>query len=586
MNIYTVVAFSSLGGILFGLDQGNWAGAIEKDGFIEGFCYRFLDDPANEELHKNCFKASTMPADYVSFLSWGSSIMQLGAAAGALALAPYITGKFGRREAMCIGSVVATVGNVGQSLTTDIQLFLLCRVIDGVGVGVVTYALPMFVSEISPAEIRGALGSMMQLTCVFGSVVASLLNTQPWFDYRMSFSLPVIPAIIVAAGIFSFPMSPRFAILKYNRQGAPEEGLRCAEASLRILRSSEEEVKAELKELQESCRETEKVRPWSTLYNDPSIRRRVIVANFLQWGQQFTGINAILGYGPTIFKDAGVPLSGLTCALLTNLFNFVFTCVMMYAIDKLGRRTLLLLAGVLMLFFMTLSATRAQMIEATPKNDPSRVTAGWALLFCVCCYMGSFAVGWGGTPWIYPSEIFPMDIKERAMSTSVFSQWTANFIIAYIVPQQVSFMGAWGTFTFYSFSMLGVLSVVYQLVPETKGLELEEMEALFGGASSAREVTTRSHSSGYIESGACGIESLRLASLRHGQSGPVSMEMGKLDAHSESHPRAESRQVLNSQDGQEEAPRERTVTSESVNSQRRRTSSRVVMGPRGTVCLT
>jgi len=223
-------------------------------------------------------------------------------------------------------------------------------------------------------------------------------------------------------------------------------------------------------------------RPYSALIVDKSLLRRVIVANALQWMQQFTGINAILGYGPTIFKAAGVPISGLQASFITNCFNLVFTGVMIAVIDKWGRRSLLLIGAIVMCIFMGVSGGLAHHIEQLEDDDPMKVNAGWALLGCMCIYMAFFAVGWGGTAWVYPSEIFPMDIKEKALSTSVGSQWIANFAIAYMIPKQVSSMGIPGTLFFYTGCLAAVSLISYVLVPETKGLALEDMDALFGGA--------------------------------------------------------------------------------------------------------
>merc|ERR1711874_267197 len=116
------------------------------------------------------------------------------------------------------------------------------------------------------------------------------------------------------------------------------------------------------------------------------------------------------------------------------------------------------------------------MIEEYEMHDYT----GLALLACLCGYMVSFGIGWGGVPWVYPSEIFPMDIKEKALSTSVSSQWIANFAIAYLVPQQVEMMKPWGTFFFYSAWLVAGIILVWWLVPETKGLALEDMDKPFG----------------------------------------------------------------------------------------------------------
>eukprot|EP00411_Alexandrium_monilatum_P076721 CAMPEP_0175495974 /NCGR_PEP_ID=MMETSP0096-20121207/4065_1 /TAXON_ID=311494 /ORGANISM="Alexandrium monilatum, Strain CCMP3105" /LENGTH=550 /DNA_ID=CAMNT_0016797967 /DNA_START=1 /DNA_END=1653 /DNA_ORIENTATION=+ len=472
--IYVVVAFATLGGIMFGLDQGNWGGAIVKDGFIDGFCIAKFPEEADK-----CHDPQDLPSAYVQFLGFGSSLLQAGAAAGALLLAPPLAGRLGRREAMLAGSVVTVVGVLPQMLTTYVPYFLLVRFVAGIGIGIVTYALPMFISEIAPTSIRGALGASMQLTTTIGSVIASLLNLAPWFTYEFSFSLPAYPAIIVALGIFCFPMSPRFAILKWGRQGDPQQGADRALASLRRLRGNDELARAELLELQECLSAEAQEAPWGVILRDPSLRRRVLLANMLQWLQQFTGVNAILSYGPSLFRSSGVPLNELLCAVITNLFNVVGTLVMVFIIDRLGRRFLLLLAAACMGIFMGVSALLAHMISVA-SDDSSRTTLGWCLLFCVCGYMASFAIGWGGVPWVYPSEIFPMDVKEKALSTSVFSQWAANFLIAYLVPVQVNLMKPVGTFAFYTVCLVVAFILVYLFIPETAGRSLEEMDQLFG----------------------------------------------------------------------------------------------------------
>merc|ERR1711920_1037098 len=134
---------------------------------------------------------------------------------------------------------------------------------------------------------------------------------------------------------------------------------------------------------------------------------------------------------------------------------------------------------------MTLAALLAFALESH-----SNTTIGWALLFCVCGYCVTFALGFGPIPWLYPSEIFPMDVKERAMSFSVFSQWFSNFVIAYIVPQQVQLLKPGGTFVFYTVCIAGGFGLVHRFVPETKGLSLERMDDIFGQRLQGKEVRT------------------------------------------------------------------------------------------------
>mmetsp|Transcript_17274 Transcript_17274/g.54583 ORF Transcript_17274/g.54583 Transcript_17274/m.54583 type:complete len:576 (+) Transcript_17274:3-1730(+) len=472
-GVIGVVAFAAIGGVLFGLDQGNWGGAIVKEGFLEAFC----PGPPEE-----CRGADNLPPAYAEFLSLGSSLLQLGAAVGALFVAPTCASTQGRRETMCLGSVITIAGAVPQALTTNVTSFLAARFVSGMGVGIVTYALPMFVSEISPAYLRGALGCSMQLTMVVGTVFASLLNCRPWFGYKWSFVMPAFPAAVVAVGIFCFPVSPRFALLQAARRGCMDDGVERAWKALRLLRGSDAAADEELVEIRADLEEEARqaAPPWSIFWTEPSLRRRVLVANMLQWLQQLTGVNAILSYGPAIFQSAGVPVSGLTCAVITNGFNLVATMAMMLVIDLWGRRMLLLLGAASMFVWLSMAAFLARALEEDWFDDSNHVLCGWALLGCVCLYMASFAIAWGGVPWVYPSEIFPMAVKERALSTSVFSQWMANFLIAYLVPQQVRTLKVSGTFAFYAACLAACFGLVYSLVPETKGLELEEMGSLFG----------------------------------------------------------------------------------------------------------
>jgi len=479
----SVVAFASIGGILFGLDQGNWGGAIVKEGFVNRFCEGHCT--TNNTDVCNCNEGHLLPDDYANFLQWASGLLQIGAALGALLLAPYVAGRYGRRETMFVGSVLTCIGVAPCMFLSTYAPFLVARFIMGVGVGLVTYSLPMFISEVAPVQIRGVLGSMMQFTVVIGVLMASCFNLIHSFPYDLSFSLPMYPAAIVALGIFFFPMSPRFALIKFKRQKQPEEGVQRARDSLKRLRGNEVEADKELLELQVQMERESKEAPWSILWTDPSIRKRVIIANMLQWGQQFTGVNAILSYGPTIFNDAGVKMDPLLAGVLVNICMFFATIAAIMVIDKWGRRIILLIGASVMFLGMLSAAILAKIIDdmgdvtGDAVLEEKQKNLGLMMVVAVCVFAVGFGP-WGICPWVYPSEIFPMDVKEKAMSTSVCSQWTANFLIAFLVVGQVHSMGAWGTLAFYSVCLLVVLLYVAICVPEIKGVRVEDMETVFG----------------------------------------------------------------------------------------------------------
>jgi sugar porter (SP) family MFS transporter len=358
--------------------------------------------------------------------------------------------------------------------------FLTARFVAGLGVGHLTFALPMYISEVAPPQIRGILGSMMQLTCVCGILFASCLNLIKDFPFTMSFALPSIPAAIVALGIFFFPMSPRFALLKFKRMKQPEEGARRAKDSLKRLRGNEIEADKELFELQEALESQVKEAPLSTLFLDKSVFKRVFIGVMLQLCQQFTGVNAILSYGPAIFHDAGVPMDPLQAAVLVNFWMLLATVAAMLVIDVWGRRFLLLVGGAVMFVSLSTAAVLAKMIDDLPDDqEDTKKMYGLLLVVAVCIYAVGFGP-WGIIPWVYPSEIFPMDVKEKGMAAVVATQWGANCLIAYMVVQQVHSWGSWGTLAFYAVCCGLVLIFVFLCVPEIKGVRMEDMESIFG----------------------------------------------------------------------------------------------------------
>jgi len=473
--IYFVIAFVCIGAILFGLDQGNWAEAIEMDGFLKTYC------PSDD--WEDCKEEKTYPKGYSVFLSWGSALVQLGAFFGVLFIGPPIAGILGRLECMFVGCFVTIIGVVPMCLVTNKYHFMGARFVAGLGVGAVTFVLPMFISEVAPPAIRGALGASYQLMMVIGMLLATCLNVLPvlgveWFDYQASFSLPLYPAVIICLGILCFPPSPRWVLGKYYGKPNEKEGDEKARAALLMLRGNKEAAEFELAELKEHI-EQEAERPkgkWATLFRDPSIRKRVIIANALQWMQQFTGINALLSFGPTMLKEAKLEIDPFIGQVIITCFNLAATVVMILMIDKLGRRTLLLGGAAGMFICMSGSAIVAYCIVELKMTDGT----GMILLALLCGYIASFGIGWGGVLWVYPSEIFPMDVKEMALSTSVGSQWLANFLIAYLVPLQVNHIGLPGTFAFYAACLAANFAVVYFFIPETARRELDDMDQIFG----------------------------------------------------------------------------------------------------------
>jgi len=244
----------------------------------------------------------------------------------------------------------------------------------------------------------------------------------------------------------------------------------------------------ELFELQQALESEVEEAPWGTLISDKSVFKRLLVASLLQWGQQFTGVNAILSYGPAIFADAGVQFTGdslqdpLIAQVIVNFSMLVGVIVAMFAIDVRGRRVLLLAGGAIMFVSLSVAAILGKMIydmgDDASMNDTKKTYGLW-LLVAVCVYAFGFGP-WGAIPWVYPSEIFPMDVKEKAGSVWVGQQWIANFLIAWLCIGQVHSWHSWGTLAFYAVCCGVVLVLVAFFVPEIKGVRAEDMESIFG----------------------------------------------------------------------------------------------------------
>lgn len=460
-----------------------------KPAFIKEFCadHEWSDNgwpddaSCNPDNNKICDKAADCkdpmlePAGYTTFKAFMGSLICLGSAFGAFLLAPPVA-KIGRRQCMWVGALIAFVSIVPQcGLVKNHNIFLLTRFLTGCGVGMITFALPIFISEVAPTEIRGTLGVTYQLVLMVGLLFATLVIAFDSVGYSLAFGLPLFPAVVLLLGIFSLPASPRELLVHALKPGLSDTErnklLAQAKDSMERLRATPEEAAAEFEKLQQDLVSEAKPAPWSKLWMDKSVRRRVVVANMLQWFQQFSGMNCLLVYGAEIFHGVGVPIPGLWAGVICNTCNFLGTGMMMFLIDRWGRRTLFHITTSCMSFFMILCGVLAY---------GQTLFLGWMLLLAAMMTNFGFALGWGGGAWVYPTEIFPMDVKERAISTSVFSQYFGNFVVVFVSGWISKIVGYSGTFFFFGICNAVGFVLCHIMVKETKGKTLEEVGALFG----------------------------------------------------------------------------------------------------------
>ena len=426
-------ATGALGGLLFGFDTAVIAGATHA-------------------LSEH-FSLSTWQLGFtVSIALWGTVV-------GALS-AGKIGQRLGSRATLQIMAVLYVLSAVGCALAWTWPVFLAARLLGGIGIGGSSVLGPVYIAELAPAEHRGRLVGLFQINIVVGILLAYLSNfvisalQTGALEWRLDFGVAGIPAVFFLLMLFMIPQSPRWLAM----QGRSEEAL----ATLQEL--GENDPAAELSVI------TQSIHHEGTSRHESLFRRRyrkpIILAFLIAAFNQLSGINAVLYYLNDIFVSAGFSrVSGAGQAVVIGLVNLVATLVAMTLIDRLGRRTLLLIgcAG------MVLNLVGISMIFATGHGRNR-------LLFLVAAYIACFALSSGAVIWVYMSEIFPNEVRVQGQAMGSTVLWIMNGIISQLFP----LLAAKSTsFPFAVFAGVMALQFVVTLIyfPETKGLSLEQLQS-------------------------------------------------------------------------------------------------------------
>jgi sugar porter (SP) family MFS transporter len=433
--VFIAAAISALGGLLFGYDTGVISGAI-----------LFIREDFG------------LSAGYVEVVI--SSVL-IGALAGA-AVGGILADRFGRRPAIIATASLFFVGTIATALSPTVGLLIVGRIVVGAAIGVASFTAPLYISEVSPVNMRGRLVSINQVALTSGIVISYLVDyaLADARNWRWMFGLAAAPAAVLGVGMFFLPESPRW-LLSHNLPGA-------ARSVLRRIRSSRD-VDTELDEIRKSLEV--KSGGWADLLKPP-VRPALVVGIGLAIFQQITGINTVIYYAPMIFESAGfTTASGSILATVgVGVINVVLTLVAMALMDRVGRRPLLLigLAGmVLGLGLLGLAFQLASLAGAL----------GWIAIVSLMVYVGAFAIGLGPVFWLLISEIYPLKIRGLAMSVASAANWGGNLLIALTFLTLIQLLGR--PMTFWSYGLAGIAAWLFAwfLVPETKGRSLEEIEA-------------------------------------------------------------------------------------------------------------
>ena len=421
---------AALAGFLFGFDTVVISGADQK-----------LQELWNST---DIFHGSVVMA----MALWGTVV---GAIFGGIP-----TRKIGRKKTLLWIGIFYTLSALGSALANDPFTFAAFRFLGGVGVGISGIAAPAYISEIAPAKNRGKLVGLYQFNLVTGILVAFLsnylLSGLGENDWRYMMGIEALPAIIYTFLVLTIPKSPRWLYLN-NQQKEAEKVIRDAYSN-----KDADELIAEIIQDKELNVNTESIfqKKYSFI-----LMLAFLVAAF----NQFSGINAFLYYAPRIFEAGGI---GQSAALLNSvgigLTNVIFTCVGISLIDKLGRKSLMYIGSIGYIISLTLISLSFILNWG-----------GILLPIFLFLFIASHAIGQGAIIWVYISEIFPNHIRSYGQSFGVSTHWVLAAIIPSLIPFLFSWIGPGVVFGFFAFMMVLQLLFTHFIMPETKGVSLEDL---------------------------------------------------------------------------------------------------------------
>ncbi|OCK76241.1 monosaccharide transporter [Lepidopterella palustris CBS 459.81] len=479
LKAYLMCAFAAFGGIFFGYDSGYISGVMGMDYFIHLFTGLPYPPPGATSDQRAYF---TLPSWKKSLIT---SILSCGTFFGAL-IAGDLADFIGRRITIIAGCGIFIVGVILQTASTALGLLVAGRLIAGFGVGFVSAIIILYMSEIAPKKVRGAIVSGYQFCITVGILLASCVDygTQNRTDtgsYRIPIAIQMLWAIILSTGLFFLPDSPRY----YVKRGKLDLAAKVL-ARLRGQPIDSEYIQQELAEIVANHEYELQLIPQGSYFNSwhncfkgglrkPSSNlRRTILGTSLQMMQQWTGINFIFYFGTTFFQELGTIKNPFLISLVTTLVNVCSTPLSFWAIERFGRRPLLIWGAVGMF-------TCEFIVAIIGVTDGQNHAAVSAMIAFICFYIFFFATTWGPGAWVVIGEIFPLPIRSRGVGLATASNWLWNCIIAVITPYMVGTdKGNLGARVFFIWGSLCVLCWIYAylLVYETKGLTLEQVDRM------------------------------------------------------------------------------------------------------------
>jgi len=466
--VIVIASIAATGGLLFGFDTGVISGAIP-----------YL---------QNYFEITDSQVENITALGL------IGAVVGAL-LTGRITDYLGRKKVILASAFVFATGAVWTGFAPSVPQLMISRFYLGLAIGVSSFAVPLYISEIAPTKIRGTLVSMFQLLITVGILAAYLSNTVFADDnnlecWRPMLYVGVIPALILFVGMFFLPETPRWLMSKGREEDARKvldriESPEYIDDSISAMKSD-----IAIDKRQEGFRELFK--PW--------LRNALIIAVGIMFFQQFVGINTVIYYAPKIFLAAGFDGAekAIQALVIVGVVNVLFTIVSLFIIDRLGRRKLYFI-GLIGIFFALISMGLGFMLPGAGK---------WFLVISMLVYIAFFAISLGPLGWLMVTEVFPTRVRGLGASIGSLSNWGFNTLVVWtffkmasaignakevVVPEGQDLSQACPTCigsVFWVFATVALIGLVwgYFFMPETKGVSLEKIEEHWRKGGKPREL--------------------------------------------------------------------------------------------------
>jgi len=437
--VIVIAAFAAIGGLLFGYDTGAISGALLY---------------MKKDLLLSNLQQEAVVASLLLFAAFSAPF------------AGHLADLQGRKRMIIIAAALFILGAFLMAFSVNYGMLLSGRAVVGIAIGTASMTVPLYISEISPAYIRGMCVSMNQLMITIGILVAYLvdLGFAPGGQWRWMLGVSAIPALLLFIVMNFLPNSPRW-LMSLGRR-------REAEQVFSKLGNTTDETTAAVGRIESQLEQKEA--SWKQVFS-PHVRPAVITGILLAFLQQVTGINTIIYYAPTMLST--VVKESDTAAILSTVgigaVNVVMTVVSLFLVDRWGRRPLLLCGTSL----MALALLGLSIANTLPQE--LHETLGILFNLCLFVYITGFAIGLGPIAWLFLSEIYPLEIRGKAMSCGVFANWASNFIVAMTFLTVLNSLGPSKTFLLYGAICILTIAFIYRFIPETKGKTLEEIQTFW-----------------------------------------------------------------------------------------------------------